>query len=358
MERLRFVAGPEAYNTIRKVGFNGEMIKVVAAAAGGPKWFTTYGLMRYIIADLLKPDQECYLIGSSVGAWQMTAAMSPRPREAIDALKDSYANHIYSENATEEEISAACASFINNMIGPFGKHIVSKDHKKSLHIITTYIKQGINGDGKLLLGSALGMTALANMFSRSYMKFFIDRVIYSTKDSLPFDIDADVLNTRIKLLNKSKLQKVLLASGAIPFLMKGISDIENKNEGYYWDGGISDYHLSLPYSIDENQIILHPHFGPDVLAGWFDKKLPWKRIAPESHMSKVLLVYPSEAYVQSLPKGRISELKDFKYFGVNQKERIRYWNAIADQSHQLADELHEVISTDKMADRIKPYKAK
>ncbi|NND32117.1 MAG: patatin-like phospholipase family protein, partial [Saprospiraceae bacterium] len=85
MSKLMFLAGDEAYIRIKEQGLSAHDIYGVVAAAGGPKWFTTYGLMRSIIADFLESvTHPIHFMGSSVGAWQVTAALTNDPGAALD----------------------------------------------------------------------------------------------------------------------------------------------------------------------------------------------------------------------------------------------------------------------------------
>lgn len=355
MIKLNIVAGREAFALITKHGLSPDMVKVVAAAAGGPKWFTTYGLMRYIISSLIPASgHKCHFIGSSVGAWQMAAAVSPDPAASIDRLKSSYAEHIYSNKPDRAEISSACSSFISAMLGANQLKILGQN-EKHLHIITSYGRSIIDSDHKGLLAVSFGSAAFANAISRRNLKYFIDRVIFSNCHELPYNTEKDVLPTSHKRLNEQNLTKVLRASGAIPLLMDGVTSIDPTFIKSFWDGGITDYHITFPYDFEGEGLVLHPHFGPYVLQGWFDKKLPWNRIANRGNMSKVLLMFPSREYIESLPIRRISDLTDFKYFGQQQEKRVQYWNTIADKGFELAEEFDELIQTDKIVERMQLY---
>ena len=117
MTKLVIRAGSEAFKSIKEKGFSADMISGVVAAAGGPKWFTTYGLTRYIISDLLANNKNhLHFLGSSVGAWQMTAAVTSNPQRSIDRLQKAYCTTEYSDNPDEHEISMACKSFIESVL--------------------------------------------------------------------------------------------------------------------------------------------------------------------------------------------------------------------------------------------------
>jgi hypothetical protein len=58
--------------------------------------------------------------------------------------------------------------------------------------------------------------------------------------------------------------------------------------GVYWDGGIIDYHLHLPYHHAKG-LVLYPHFIDRIIPGWLDKALPWRRARGE-WLDNVVLV--------------------------------------------------------------------
>jgi len=130
-------------------------------------------------------------------------------------------------------------------------------------------------------------------------------------------------------------------------------DLPNVRKGAYWDGGLTDYHISLPFRKDG--IVLLPHFYPFVYAGWFDKKLPWKRYASVENMCNVLLISPSEAYVNSLPQKRISEMADAKRFGEDQEGRVNYWMEISERSLELGEAFKKAVQDGSIHDIVELY---
>lgn len=355
MSKLEFKAGVEAYKLIQKEGLTADMIRGVASAAGGPKWFSVYHLTKYIISDLLSNVHgPLDFIGSSVGSWQMTAAATSDPAASMERLKRAYAEHLYSDKPNAAEITAACEKIIVSMISDQTANIINHPTRK-VHVITSRGRGSLSSDNKIVLGASFGVAAMANAFNRRFNDTFVERTIFSNTTSVPFDKEIDILSTRSYRLTFDNLRPALQGSGAIPFMMEGIKDIDGARKGTYWDGGITDYHISLPYSLKEPGIVLHPHFGPNVLAGWFDKKLPWTRRAIDANMSNVLLIHPSESFIQSLPMGQITDLKDFYHFADNQYERIKYWSTVIERTLELAEELDEVIRTGTIMNRLQQY---
>ena len=132
----------------------------------------------------------------------------------------------------------------------------------------------------------------------------------------------------------------LHASGAIPFVLSGERDIPGAPQGQYWDGGIIDYHFNLQDYHGEG-LILYPHFSAQVIQGWFDKFLPW-RTGTLPTAQKLVLLCPSEAFVASLPQGKIPDRSDFTR--LPHDERVLYWEVCVERSKALAEEFAELIT--------------
>ncbi len=345
-------AGSRAYDLLKTSDLQPEMIAGVAAAAGGPKWFTTYGLVRYIIDELTNDDIQRFYIGSSVGSWQMAAACTQSPGLALDRLRESYANHIYTEKADAQEISDACASMIEHMVDDQTDHILNNQSKK-LYIVTSRGKGLASSENKIALSLGLGSAAIAHSIKRSWLNNFMSRDLFTNSEGIPFNSLIDDLTTRLHSLNSSNLIDSMRASGAIPLLMRAIKI--SGLEGTYWDGGIVDYHMAFPYDRKDGKVVLLPHFSPYVLAGWFDKHLPYIRHADKELMSDVILIHPSENYISQLPRKQISTLKDFDYYGMDQNARISYWNQISEMSMTLGDELRNRINDGSLKEVVEPY---
>lgn len=350
---LRLRAGKNAFDHIKRNGLSQSDISAVASAAGGPKWFTAYGLTRYIIGDFLKDNkQEIDFIGASVGSWQMLAALTRDPSAAIDRLRNTYANHVYEKELDPEEISNSCKYFIESVIGGQYDQVLHESDKRNLHVIVSRGKGILSSHSKWLQGIGFTGSFLGNAVSRNTMNWTAERYVFSNKDVLPFDAETDLINTTHSKLTKENLVRVLQASGTIPFMMKPQFDLPGERKGAYWDGGLTDYHISLPFN---KPVVLLPHFYSFVYAGWFDKKLPYNRYASEENMSNVLLISPTDKYVQSLPEGRISEMADAKRFGFDQEKRIAYWMEISERSLELGEALKEMISSGTIAQCIEEY---
>lgn len=350
---LRIRAGREAYEHIQRHGLQPSDIGAVVAAAGGPKWFNVYGLTRSILGAFLRDTiHPIHFLGASVGSWQMTAALTDDPAAAIDRLRDAYANHIYDEKLDATEITAACRIFIQRLIDDQCSNIIEHP-SRILHVVTSRGKGLLSSKSKTLLAPAFGFSYLSNVASRKALRLTAERTIFSTDTVLPFDTEVDELPTIQQRLTSDNLLPALQASGTIPFMMEQQYTIPLATPGAYWDGGMTDYHIALPYNI--KGLVLHPHFYSFVYPGWFDKKIPWNRHASKATMSKVILLSPSEAFVDSLPLQRLAEMKDAQYFGKEQDKRVHYWNTIADRSLALGEEFLDLVSSGRLAEIVEAY---
>ena len=115
------------------------------------------------------------------------------------------------------------------------------------------------------------------------------------------------------------------------------------------DGGLTDYHLDIDYGIDEGNVF-YPHFSSQVITGWFDRALPWRRARRTLHQT--LLVAPSPAFVASLPFGKIPDRRDFHT--MDDATRMRAWRTVMAESARMADELRTLIDTERLAGAIQP----
>lgn len=97
--------------------------------------------------------------------------------------------------------------------------------------------------------------------------------------------------------------------------------------------------------------MLYPHFYPHVIPGWLDKPLRWRQAQPVN-FRRALIVAPSAAFVQSLPNRKIPDRDDF--YSMGDAERMRAWRAVLSATWQMAEELHELIATGRVAERARP----
>jgi hypothetical protein len=121
-------------------------------------------------------------------------------------------------------------------------------------------------------------------------------------------------------------------------VLEGVADIPGSPAGTYWDGGLIDYHLHLPYHHREG-LVLYPHLTDRIVPGWLDKSMPWRKAAG-AWLDNVVLVSPSREYLAKLPHGKLPDRGDFRRFAGDDAGRMRYWRAAISESERLAEAFH------------------
>jgi len=136
-------------------------------------------------------------------------------------------------------------------------------------------------------------------------------------------------------------------------VMSGVGDIPGAPSGIYRDGGVLDYHINVPFSVGDEDLVLFPHYTNRIIPGWFDKKITWRK--PNSaYLDNVVMIAPSPEFVASLPYGKIPYRNDFVTMHGQEEARFKYWHAVADKSQVLADAFHDALATGKIAEMVRP----
>jgi hypothetical protein len=331
-------AGRSALARIRAEGLQPEDVSVIPAAAGGPKGLILHGLDRLIFGEWLAgAPRERHFIGASIGAWRMAAAVQCDPVAALDRLAQAYVAQRYPRDPEAAFVSRACRAIVDVAVGNNAKEILGHPQHR-LSILT------VRGCGRLEhprsrrdVAFGFALAATANATGRKRLAGFLERVVFHDPRASIHWLGSrfDAFHTRFAALDTANLADALLASGSIPLVLEAVADILHAPPGRYWDGGIIDYHLHLPYS-RAGGIVLYPHFVDHIVPGWLDKGLRWRR-ARDAWLDNVVLVSPSAAFVAGLPSHKLPDRGDFKRYGLEHDARIRDWKLAIAESHRLAD---------------------
>jgi hypothetical protein len=95
---LRIYAGPRALARVRERGLAPSDVRVIPAAAGGPKGLMLLALDRFLFGEWLpqsKSSEPIDLLGASIGAWRMAAACLNDPVSALERLEHDYIHQEY-----------------------------------------------------------------------------------------------------------------------------------------------------------------------------------------------------------------------------------------------------------------------
>lgn len=350
---LDIYSGPYAKQKIREHGFNAELFDTILGASGGPKWFVLAGLDRTLVSEFFATsNQSIDVIGTSAGAFRAACMCQQDSRAAIDRLAHFYSNTIYSDKPSPAEISQSAADILGKMLGETGVKEILTNSRFKAHFIVARSKGLVASENSKLQMLGLIQSAFANMRSRTRLTRYFDRVTFGTQ---PLNIiDPYHLGNQFVPLTEDNLEPALLASGSIPMVMSGISDIPGAGQGMYRDGGITDYHFDLQFSKHQKNagLTLYPHFYPRPISGWFDKRLT-HRIPHAASYNNVVMLVPSREFVASLPYGKISDRNDFAK--MTPEQRIPYWQTILSESDRLAEHFFDAIKTGRIVDEIKDF---
>ena len=351
MNKLAFKAGKKAQQLIQEKGLQPEMIHAVAGAAGGPKWIILGGIDQFLFGHFLFPrTKSLHLIGSSIGAWRFSAALAERnPLDGLQAFKDIYFSQRYSEKFSMQEVDEAVHR-LGNLLFTTERiaHIVHHPHAQ-LQMVTARGKGLAAAANNRIQGLSLLLSFTANAFSRRLLQGFYQRVIFKRSDNEVQLFTDRFFNTLYAHLKPENFMDALVASSAIPLVVEGIQDIQTAPKGVYRDGGLIDYHMLLPYDCPEDKIILLPHFFSQFKQGWFDKYLSYRKPS-NVNLDQVLMIYPSDKFVQTLPNQRVSDRKDFTEF--DNDTRIKNWNMVFDAGLHLGEELQNIIEKGQLIEQI------
>jgi hypothetical protein len=324
-------AGEVARHHVQQRGLTPADIGAVPAAAGGPKGLALLPLDRLLAQEWLPKTNGLELIGASIGAWRMAALAQPDPLPALDRLQHAYVHEQnYPPRPTPADVATVCRELARAVIGP-GPSALRSD--VSLSVITARAR------GTLVAGTraAFARAALANTIGRPRLAQHLQRVVFQAGASSRLDLGSDAFGNATVRLNDVNREDALLASGSIPLVCDPVRNIPGAPAGDYWDGGLIDYHLLLPYP-RLGRLVLYPHFVPWVTPGWLDKGLRW-RARPRRHawLANVILISPSAAMLRRLPDGKLPDRQDFYRYGTDHASRIRSWERAVAEAQRFAD---------------------
>ena len=358
MRSLTLRAGPRALAILRERGLQADDVDIIPGASGGAKWLGIAGLDRYLFGTFLQPmrprteprTRPLHVIGSSIGSWRMACLAQRDPLAALARGHEAYIRHqVYSRHPGPSEVTAVLSRCLDHLLGPTGAQEIVQHPTVRVHIITAEARGPAASDQRFVLATAMAFAAAANLVSRRTLALQLRRTLFhACGNDSPF-LHLRDLPTVHRPLTAHNVRAALLASGSIPLLLEGVRIPDTP--GVHWDGGVTDYHLDLDYG-EGDGLVLFPHFFDQIVPGWFDKSLPWRR-AGARNFSRTLLIAPSADFIARLPGGTIPDRRDF--YTLSDRERFARWDRVNHLSSVLGEELHELIETGRLADHVRPW---
>lgn len=344
---LQIHAGPLARRHLLERGLQPQDIRVVAGAAGGPKGLTLLPLDRFIFGHwLAKGGHAVDLVGASIGAWRMAAACTPDPQAAFERLGHDYIHERYGDEPgrmpSPEQVSHLFSQTLHRHFAHQKQTVLSHPMWR-LHVLTSRGRGPLrHPHGRALMGLGFAAAVACNAWSRRALSLTLQRVCFSASGQAPPWLHDDI-DTAGAVLTVDNFEQALLASCTIPFWLRTVWNIPQAPAGPYWDGGLTDYHVHLPYDRLESGLALVPHFQPRLVPGWLDKPLRHRHGAT-TMLDRAIVLSPTREWIDSLPARKIPDRSDFKRHLHEPATRERLWRQALQASSQLADEWADCVS--------------
>ncbi|QHJ10654.1 hypothetical protein FX988_00874 [Paraglaciecola mesophila] len=336
---LDIYAGKSALALIEKEGFQQHVFSSFLGASGGPKWFSLFGLDKYLFGHFFSNrSQSLNLIGSSAGAFRAACFAQNDPVAAISRLAKFYSETTYEDDVTPMAISNSARVLLDRVFAENGAQEVINNPVFKAHFLVAKSNGLVASERKSLQIAGLVKSYALNRVNRRLLTKQYERFIFQNANSTLAIKDESGFATHTVSLTDANIKEALLASGSIPMVMLGIKNIPGAPNGMYRDGGIIDYHFDISLQ-NSPGLTLYPHFSSQPKAGWFDKSL--KRSVNTHNYDKTVMLVPSDAFIASLPFNKIPDREDFTKMTTN--VRIDYWQSVLRQTDALADSFKEFL---------------
>jgi hypothetical protein len=345
MRNVEIYAGPKARAHLREYGLRPQDVRVIPAAAGGPKGLVLNPLDRYIFGHwLAQTDHTVHLLGASIGAWRMACACLPDPEQALAELAEDYVTQRYPHRPGHlppaQVVTQIFNAKIEQRLGARAAEVLASPRYR-LHVFTSHGRRLLHRPGKFRTTLGYMSAYVANAASRRALGGWLERVVFSDpREDLPFAL-GDFRSQRATL-DAANLAPAILASCTIPFALQAVQDVPGGPPGTYWDGGITDYHLHLNYSGMSEGLVLYPHFQPRIVPGWLDKA--WhKRHRASVNLDNLVVLAPHPGFVERLPNAKLPDRQDFRDLRDDDVGRERIWRVALAESTRLAEDFARVV---------------
>ena len=357
METLRIRAGKKALAHIREKGLRAQDVRAVAGAAGGPKWLVLAGLDRFVFGRFLEgPRRPVHLVGASIGAWRFSAVCRENPVEGTGRLLDAYIHQQYEGKPSAAQISREGRRIQQKVLSDGAVDNILSHPFFRFNLLSVRCRGPAASESRVLQGAGMLAGFAANLASRRWLRLFFTRTLFHHPgDPPPFFTRSDGIGVCRVPLSEKNLAAALLASGSIPILMNGQKDVPGAPAGIYRDGGVIDYHMAIPFDVEDG-LVLFPHYMDRTIPGWFDKKRKGRKPDP-AFSDRVVRVAPSPAFVEALPGKKIPDRDDFKIYFGRDTDRFSAWKQVAEKSERLAEVFAEAVESGRIRDLVQPLSA-
>ena len=351
-ENIRIRAGKRAYDLIRAGGFSLDRIATYFGPAGGPRWLVASGFDLTLLREgLLGRRQPVWLVGASAGAWRFAAWLQPEAEKSYRALMEAYIGATYGRQDTPATILHSLTAIVDSYIDDDALSFALTCKPYRLAILASRAKGLAASERPWAQKMGFILAFLANALHPRLIHRFAERTVFYYGVQPPDFCLHKGFRGRCFPLSEVNFKAALISSGAIPIAVAGVRDIFGAPDGVYRDGGLIDYHINQDYRTRSGGLTLFFHHQARIIPGWMDKKLK-KRRPPEAFLDSVVMIYPSEDFVEGLPDGRIPDRGDFETFMDDPAKRIANWRRTVALSATLGEEFLEMIASGRLKDAV------
>ncbi len=350
MSRLRVKAGKKAYGIIKDGGFSFDLVSAYFGAAVGPRWLVASGFDQTLLSEkLLGSKKPVQLTGSSAGAWRFAAWLQPQALESYRNFLDAYVTVDFTRNDTPATILKKFSHIINAYIEDDALSFALANKRYRLSVITARAKGPVASENGFLQKTGLAAGYIMNLFSRSNLYRFAERVVFFSGSKPPPFCFRPQFRGRYVRLSEANFKFAVMASGAIPLVVAGVKNIFGAPRGVYRDGGLIDYHLSHQFAENENDLVLFFHHEERIIPGWLDKKLKKRRPADET-LENTVMIFPSQKFIDKLPDGKVPDRDDFMRYVDRGPQRIANWKKAVDLCAGLGEDFCALVQGGRIKD--------
>jgi hypothetical protein len=350
MNRIRIKAGSRIYKIIKDGGFNFDSVSTYFGPAVGPRWLIASGFdLALLKGEFLGRSRVVNLVGSSAGAFRFAAWLQPETTKCYGKLLDAYINVKYSRKDTPSTVLEKITGVINEYLEDDALPFALANKKYRLTIITARARGLVAFENIWLQKLGLATCYVFNYFSRNNIYRFADRVVFYHGAKPPSFCFRPQFRGNYVHLNEVNFKSAVLSSGAIPLVIKGVHDIYGAPRGVYRDGGLIDYHLTHQFAAKENEVVLFFHHQERIIPGWLDKNIV-RRVPDAETLSNVLMVFPTQSFIENLPGEKVPDRTDFITFLDDQETKIKNWRKAVELSAPLGEDFLELVESGKIRD--------
>jgi len=350
MSRILIKAGSRIYNIIKDGGFNFDSVSTYFGPAVGPRWLIASGFdLTLLKSGILGRSNAVNLIGSSAGAFRFAAWLQPEAIKSYNKLLDAYINIRYSKKDTPATILEKLTGVINEYLKDDALPFALANKKYRLVVITARARGLVAFENHWMQKIGLITCYVFNYFNRNNIYRFAERVVFYNGSKPPSFCFQPQFRGNYVQINEVNFKNAVLSSGAIPIVINGVCDVYGAPRGVYRDGGLIDYHLTHQFAAKENEIVLFFHHQERIIPGWLDKKIV-RRVPDAETLSNVLMVFPSQSFIEDLPGEKVPDRTDFITFINDQETRIKNWRKAVELSAPLGEEFIELVESGKLRD--------